>query len=151
MIKNNEQFRISKENGIWVFNNIKKPQENGKKSWRKKTNKQTEEVIFGRRENAVFTQHWDRRSQTIKNVCEHPVSVQPLTEQPFHAVMTTTLSPSAWPDRLPAMSCFCLSAISQRTENFSRHQTWSASAQLAAHECRTCKQPGRPRWMDMQP
>lgn len=62
-----------------------------------------EEVLLGEmRENTVFTQHWNRRPQTIITVCDYPVSVQSLPKQASHAAVSAVPSPSAWPDRLPS-------------------------------------------------
>lgn len=147
MIKTDEQLRISKDHGNRAFNNKKTHQDAGKESWRKKKNTNGRGDIWKKlRENTVFAQHWHRRCKAISTVCEYPVPVQSLTKQ--HPMLQWVL-PSALQhgqrDCQPWGASVCLSAISQ-AENLSWHQTWPASAQLAAHHCRTCKQQGRPRW-----
>lgn len=146
MIKTDEQFRISKENGNMRIQQHEKTQEAGKESWRQK-NKWKRWYLEKMRENTVFTQHWSRRSLTLTTACDYPVFVQSLTKQASHAVLSTAISPSAWPDRLPAMGCFCLSDCHLPEDRKSvQAWDWPASAQLAAHQCSTWKQQDRARY-----
>lgn len=144
-------LELAERMGTWASNNTKKPQEAGKESWRQKKSptKWKRWYLEEMRENTGFTQHWHRRSQTITCLWISCICATPdKAGIPCCSEHCPQPSSTAWQTASHGGFCLsvCLSAISQRTENLSRHQTWPASAQPTAHQCRTCQQQGRPRW-----
>lgn len=139
------RWRAKWRNLSWV-NNMKKGKSLAKKAGGKK---KREKVIYGKKwEKTLYSLNTGTQLKFqdfynclwLTSNCANLWQSRHLMSLVFvrHGV-TSTVSPSAWSDRLPALkfcsrdASVCLSAISHRKENLSSQQTWPASTTLAVH------------------